>query len=302
MHTVHRMLDQPQTNPIDGIVRWSPLKSLWFTACTMIAIVGGAFTFSPSAVIASFILTVTTLCLGHSVGFHRLLIHRSFECPRWLEYILIHLGVVVGMGGPFRVMYMHEIRDWAQRHPHCHSFFIHRNPIWKDFLWQLHCDIHLQHPPEFRIERSVSENRLYRLMQRTWPLQQLPWALLLYALGGPAWVVWGIFVRITVSLIGHWLIGYFAHNQGSRDWHLTGHAVQGYNLNHLGMLTMGECWHNNHHAFPGSARLGLGEKQIDPGWWAIRTLQKLGLVWAIKLPADLPDRPELSALHVKTGA
>jgi fatty-acid desaturase len=290
------MQDQTaQTNPIDGTVHWNPPKSLWFCTCFLIAVVGGALTFSPSAVIVSFIFTVITLCFGHSVGFHRLLIHRSFACPPWLEYVLVHLGVLVGMGGPFRVMYMHEIRDWAQRHPHCHAFFIHRNSFWKDFLWQLHCDIRLQHPPEFRIEPEVSENALYKFMQRTWLLQQIPWALLLYFSGGLGWVVWGIFVRVTVSLIGHWLVGYFAHNHGSRDWHLTGHAVQGYNLDHLGLLTMGECWHNNHHAFPGSARLGHNSTQWDPGWWAIQAFRKLGLAWAIKLPSDQSERPELSA-------
>ena len=285
----------PSTNPVEGTVQWSPVKSIWFCTCALIAIAGGALTISPSAILVSFLFTVTTLCLGHSVGFHRLLIHRSFASPQWLEYFLVHLGVLVGMGGPFRVMYMHEIRDWAQRHPDCHPFFIHRNPAWKDFLWQLHCEIQLRHPPEFIIEPSTAENVVYKFMQRTWLLQQLPWALLLYLCGGAGWVIWGTFVRITVSLIGHWLVGYFAHNHGSRDWHLTGHAVQGYNLDHLGLLTMGECWHNNHHAFPGSAKLGIGKHQLDPGWWAISALQKLRLAWAIKLPSDQPERPELSA-------
>ena len=56
---------------------------------------------------------------------------------------------------------------------------------------------------------------------------------------------------------------------------------------------MGECWHNNHHAFPGSAKLGLNADEVDPGWWVLQTLQALGLVWNIKLPEDLAHRPEL---------
>lgn len=59
------------------------------------------------------------------------------------------------------------------------------------------------------------------------------------------------------------------------------------------LLTMGECWHNNHHAFPGSARLGLQPGEWDPGWWALQALRRIGLVWSPKLPADLPTRPEL---------
>jgi stearoyl-CoA desaturase (delta-9 desaturase) len=59
---------------------------------------------------------------------------------------------------------------------------------------------------------------------------------------------------------------------------------------------MGEAWHNNHHAFPGSARLGLDEGEIDPGWWVLVALEKLGLVWGAKTPEALPRRPNLVAL------
>ena len=56
---------------------------------------------------------------------------------------------------------------------------------------------------------------------------------------------------------------------------------------------MGESWHNNHHAFPGSAMLGLYQNQSDPGWWVLNRLMNIGLVWDVKLPADLDHRPEL---------
>ena len=301
-HEVPRMLPRSEsTNPLHGRVTWSPVKSLWFTCHALVAIIGGWLTFRFDAVLVSFVFTVTTLCLGHSVGLHRLLIHRSFECPRWLEHVLVHLGTLVGMGGPFRMLYMHDIRDWSQRHEACHAYFIHRNPIWKDFLWQNHCGIQLEHPPEFKIEDRVAQDRFYRFMERTWMLQQLPWVILLYLLGGIAFVVWGISVRIVLSLLGHWLVGYFAHNTGPRDWHLEGHAVQGHNIPQIGLLTMGESWHNNHHAFPGSARLGLHGAQLDPGWWAICALKAIGLVRNPKLPEDLPVRAELSRISKTTA-
>ena len=53
------------------------------------------------------------------------------------------------------------------------------------------------------------------------------------------------------------------------------------------------CWHNNHHAFPGSARLALALGEWDLGWWALLALEHLGLVWALRLPEDLAYRPEL---------
>lgn len=295
---IHRMRSASKwTNPVEGRVEWSPVKSLWFTGHLLIAVVGGWLTFSAGAVAVSFALTVLTLCLGHTVGLHRLLIHRSFRCPRWLEYLLVHLGTVVGMGGPFSMLYQHDIRDWAQRHPRCHPFFIDQRPWLRDLVWQLHCRMRLEHPPRFEIEPEVRDDRFYHFLQRTWMLQQLPYAAALFAMGGAGWVVWGISARIVVSLTGHWGIGYLAHNYGGRDWHMEGHAVQGYNIPHLGLLTMGECWHNNHHAFPGSARLGLRANQQDPGWWALRVMGRLGLIKEIKLPESLPARPERVSLE-----
>ncbi|MBL9130632.1 MAG: acyl-CoA desaturase [Verrucomicrobiaceae bacterium] len=280
------------TNPWQGTVRWSPVKSLWFFAHLLVAVAGGVWTFGEAPVLLSAVLTVFTLCLGHTVGLHRLLIHRSFECPRWLERVLVYLGTLVGMGGPFGMIYLHEIRDWAQRHDRCHPFFIHQTGLLRDAWWNLHCEIHLEHPPRLEIEPETARDPFYRLLQRTWMLQQLPLAALLHFLGGWPWVVWGVSVRIVTSLTGHWLVGHFAHSTGRRDWHLEGHAVQGFNLPRLGLLTMGECWHNNHHAFPNSARLGLRPGQHDPGWWFITTLRCLRLAWNVRLPENLPPRPE----------
>lgn len=285
-----------KSNAVDGRVIWSPIKALWFFGHLTIAIVGGIMTFSLGAASLSGAFTVATLCLGHTIGLHRLLIHRSFKTTRWFEYLLVHLGTVVGMGGPFRMLYLHDIRDWAQRHRRCHPLFVHQSPVWRDFIWQNACEIKLDHPPQFRIEPDVFDDRFYRFLQRTWMLQQLPWAILFYLLGGIGFVVWGISVRVVLSLTGHWFVGYLAHNFGRRDWQLNGHAVQGHNVPFISLLTMGESWHNNHHAFPGSARLGLRSAQFDPGWWALWILQQIGLIWDLKQPADLPARPELVPL------
>jgi stearoyl-CoA desaturase (delta-9 desaturase) len=208
----------------------------------------------------------------------------------------VHLGVLVGLAGPLGMMHTHDLRDWAQRQGRCHDYFAHRQSMFKDAWWQMHCDVILQHPPEFVPEVSVANNRIYQWMQQTWMLQQLPWALLLFYFGGIAWVVWGIFVRLAVSITGHWLIGYFAHNNGGRSWHVNGAGVQGYNIRFASLLTMGESWHNNHHAFPGSALLGIYDHQPDPGWWVLMVLQKMGLVWGIVGPNDLAERPELQVL------
>ncbi|MGI9242407.1 MAG: acyl-CoA desaturase [Verrucomicrobiales bacterium] len=299
----HPQIDLPrlrrrnaETSPVCGVVRWSPVKSLSFFTLVLLALLFAPRGASPGAIFACLSLTIVTLCLGHSIGLHRLLIHRSFSCPRLLERVLVYLGVLVGMGGPYGMLYLHDVRDWAQRHPDCHPFFIHRNRLWRDAWWNLHCEIELDHPPEFRPGAEAGADRFYQFLEKTWRWQQLPLALALYLAGGWAWVIWGICVRVPLCLTGHWLIGFLAHNTGSRDWHVHGHAVQGYNIPGLGLISMGEAWHNNHHAFPESARHGHTPRQLDPGWWVIRSLERIGLIHDVVLPENLPDRLELEAL------
>ncbi|MEL6587955.1 MAG: acyl-CoA desaturase, partial [Pseudomonadota bacterium] len=106
-------------------------------------------------------------------------------------------------------------------------------------------------------------------------------------------VLWGVCLRVAVSLIGHWLVGHFAHKTGHQGWTVEGLPVQGYNLPGLGLITFGENWHSNHHAFPHSARLGLEKGQVDPGFWLITWLERVGLASNIMGPADLPEREGL---------
>ena len=125
--------------------------------------------------------------------------------------------------------------------------------------------------------------------------QQLPPALALHAFGGWGFVFWGVCARVAAGVLGHWLIGWFAHNCGEMHYEVKNAAVQGRNIRFTSLLTMGESWHNNHHAFPGSARLGLFAGEWDPGWWMLLVLRRLGLVWSLRLPAALPPRAQLRA-------
>jgi len=213
-----------------------------------------------------------------------------------MEYFFVHMGVLVGLAGPIGMIKTHDIRDWSQRQKESHPYFGHSKPIFLDAYWQLFCSIRLASPPRLVIEESVAKSSVYSFMERHWMAQQIPWAILFYTLGGVPWVVWGVFVRMAVSIFGHWLIGYFAHNQGHRNWRVNGASVQGYNVRFCGLVTMGECWHNNHHAFPGSAKIGLGRGEVDPGWWVLVLLEKAGLVSNLKTPDQLEVRKDLEEL------
>lgn len=276
-----------------GTVHPDLVKLTWVGSMLVLGTVGSLLTINTSAVVLFLTTTALTLCLGHSLGMHRLFIHRSYRGPKWLEYLFVHLGVLVGLAGPFGMLRTHDLRDWAQRQSQCHSYFAHGERWYRDLYWQLFCSIRLDNPPAIEAESAIADDPVYRFMENTWMLQQLPWAVTFYAIGGWSWVCWGIGSRVSVSILGHWLIGYFAHNDGSRNWHVDGAAVQGHNVPFVALLTMGESWHNNHHAFPGSARLGLEPGQWDPGWWVLRLLERLGLASDFVLSEDLPERAEL---------
>jgi stearoyl-CoA desaturase (delta-9 desaturase) len=280
-----------------GEVRYAPAKSIWFLGMSGAAVAGGLATATFDAVLLFLAATTCVLLLGHSLGSHRKLIHDSYQCPKWLEYFLVYCGVQVGLAGPLGLMRQHELRDYAQRLPDCHDYLRHGKPFWLDAWWQLNCELRLAHPPSIAIEPRVAEDRFYRFLERTWMLQQLPWALAFFLWGGWAYVFWGTCARVTAGVFGHWLIGYFAHNQGEMRYRVDGAAVQGRNIRFTSLITMGECWHNNHHAFPGSARLGLHPGEWDPGWWVLMLLRRASLVWDVRLPRDLPARPELEALR-----
>lgn len=283
-------------NVLHGTVRWSPAKSLWMAAMATTAIVGGYLTFSWSHVLLFIGATAFVLLFGHTLGSHRKLIHDSYQCPAWLEYALVYAGVQVGLAGPLGLRLQHDLRDHAQRQPDCHPYLRHSRSLLVDGWWQLHCDLTLEQPPQLTLPDTIAHNRFYRFLERTWMLQQLPPALALYALGGWPYVIWGVCARVTAGVTGHWIIGYFAHNHGPMHNEITGAAVQGHNVRLASLITLGESWHNNHHAYPGSARLGLYPGEWDPGWWMLALLHRWGLVWDITQAQDLPLRPERQAL------
>jgi fatty-acid desaturase len=294
----HRIQADDLSSICEGDVHWAPAQSIWLSLMAAGAIFGGAPFFSWAAFALFLATTAWVLLIGHSLGSHRKLIHDSFQCPRWLERIMIYSGVLLGLAGPLGLMREHELRDYAQRLPMCHPFLRHGRGFWVDCWWQLHCKLRLRNPPALHIEPGLAHDAFLVFVQRTWMAQQLPWAILFFVWGGWGFVFWGVCARVTAGVVGHWLIGYLAHNHGGMHFEIRGAAVQGHNVRLTSLLTMGECWHNNHHAYPGSARLGLFEGEWDPGWWTLQLLKRAGLVWKLRLPEHIPERVELKVLNV----
>jgi stearoyl-CoA desaturase (delta-9 desaturase) len=296
---INRIDPTVEADAINGKVAYAPVKSLFLLSMYAATTYGLIHYLRWDTALLFAVKTITVLLLGHSVGMHRRLIHKSFACPLWLERALVYFGVLTGLGGPFVMIRTHDFRDWAQRQSKCHDYFAHRQPMIIDALWQMHCDIRLEKPPRLTIESEVANDPFYRFIDRHWIAVHLPWVIAFYLLGGWAWVIWGVCAQIATTVTGHWLIGYFAHQAHEDDWQINGAGVQGRNVPLTGLITMGEGWHNNHHAFPGSARIGLYKGQSDPGYRFIKALEALGLAWDTRLAKDLPHRPQL---HWSEGA
>ena len=97
-----RIIVDSSTDPVEGRVRWKPVKSIWIGSMTLVTLIAGPLLFTWDAFAVFVVGCAITLCAGHSVGMHRRLIHNSFECPLWLEYLMVYSGVLVGNGWTVR--------------------------------------------------------------------------------------------------------------------------------------------------------------------------------------------------------
>jgi len=113
---------------------------------------------------------------------------------------------------------------------------------------------------------------------------QLALAAVLFFFGGWAWVIWGVFARLVVSYHSTWLVNSAAHMLGYRSYRTTDRST---NCWWVALLSFGEGWHNNHHAFPFSARHGLAWFEIDMTWWHVKLLAFLRLADRIRIPSDV---------------
>jgi stearoyl-CoA desaturase (delta-9 desaturase) len=312
MAPVHR-IDGRGAKASDGVVRIDPVKSLW-NGLMIGGTIAAPFFATPGAVLFFLISTYVSLLLGHSVGMHRLMIHRSWDAQKWLERSLIYLGTLVGIGGPAQIIRVHDIRDWAQRQAHCHDYFSHRRHYWRDVNWQLFYRFDFVHPPRVIIEDRWISDPVYAHLNRYWRVHQIALASLLFGIGGWAWLVWGVCARVAISTIGHWSVTHICHRPERQKqpgrYGVIGAGVQAADWpgRLTGLITHGECWHSNHHAFPESARIGLESGQLDPGARVIERFAKWG--WAMRVSGprtvdqwdDLIERGTVKTGQEKTRA
>jgi len=242
--------------------------------------------FSWSGLIVGFVLYYLTGAIGICLGYHRLLTHRSMRVAPPLEYAITLLGVLAMQGGPVNWIATHRAHHAfsdTDRDPHdsnrgfwwCHMEWLYRkNPA------------RLSRADERRYAADLNADPVHRFLEKTAPVWQLVLAGVLFAFGGWSWVVWGIFVRLVVTYHATWLVNSAAHMMGYRTYRTPG-ADKSTNNWLVAIVAWGEGWHNNHHAFPFSARHGLRWFEFDITWWTIRALEIFRIAFDVKVPSPV---------------
>ena len=217
--------------------------------------------------------------LGIGMGFHRLITHRGYKVPKLVEYFLVTCGTLAVEGGPIQWVVTHRIH-------HAHTDRLGDPHTPRDGGWWAHIGWILrgtaQDHDQTAIERyapDLIKNRYYFWLNRFFYVPLIVLSLLLLVFGGWSVLLWGTFLRLTLALHATWLVNSATHLWG-RTRFQTGDDSR--NSWWVALLTFGEGWHNNHHAYPTSARHGLRWYEFDLNWLGIRCLQLLGLAHAIK--------------------
>jgi len=279
----------------------------WPTIAVMALLHAGAllapFTFTWSAFAVFLVLQFATGLFGITLCYHRLLAHRSFRVPTWLESILAECGCLALQSGPIKWVATHRVHHaFSDRPQDPHS--PQRGFWWAHMLWLFVADEVLDDPRKFcRFAPDLARNRFYRLLEATSPWHTVILGAVLFAVGGLSWLIWGVFLRIAVVYHATWLVNSAGHLWG----------YQSYNTNEgsrnnwwVALLSYGEGWHNNHHAYLHSAAHGLHWWEVDVTYMVIRLLGWLGLAHRIRLPQGnpsmLPTRssPALTWLPIPT--
>jgi stearoyl-CoA desaturase (delta-9 desaturase) len=219
--------------------------------------------------------------LGIGMGYHRLLTHRGYKTPKWVEYFLTTCGTLALEGGPIfwvathRKHHQNTDKEGDPHSPRDGGFWAHMGWILTGKAMHNKIDSLLPYVPDLRKDKFHS-------WISTWHwIPEVVVGVLLFAFGGLPYLLWGTFVRTVFGLHSTWLVNSATHMWGSQRF-MTGDDST--NSFWVAILTFGEGWHNNHHAFPQVARHGLAWYEVDPNWYGISALRMVGLAWDISLP------------------
>jgi stearoyl-CoA desaturase (delta-9 desaturase) len=297
MTTLSTSAAAPQSK---GYIAWAPL--VWIAtlhAGALLAFYPGFFTWG--ALAACLVGHWITGGIGICMTYHRLLTHRSFAIrPRWMEYVLTMIGCAASEGGAI---------GWVADHRRHHAFSDEEGDVhspnqgfgWAHMFWWMTPDITSRHTPEYlkKWAPDLYKDPIHRFLN-TWNVMfSIGSGVLMYAIGGMPWLVWGYFIRSILVLHTTWLVNSATHVWGYRSHETRDKST---NLWWVAALTYGEGWHNNHHAFQTSARHGLDWWEIDPTYITLKLLSYVGITYNLKLPKLDKNDPLAAKLEARDAA
>ncbi len=273
----------------------------WFTLIIIIVFHVGAlaalFLFSWQRLVVMAVLYVLAINVGIGMCYHRLLTHRGYHVPKWLEYVMSIFATTSLEGGPIFWVSTHRVHHQLsdqEGDPHTPR----EGGWWAHAGWILFgAALHAQTETLSRYSPDLGRDRFHVWLSKYHWLPITVSGLLLLAGGwlwggfvnGIAMVLWGVLLRVTLGLHATWLVNSATHLWGSRRFQTRDDSRNNW---WVALLTGGEGWHNNHHAHPVSARHGLTWYEIDPNFWGIWILEKIGLARKVQVAKFDRENPK----------
>ncbi|HLM00621.1 MAG TPA: fatty acid desaturase [Pyrinomonadaceae bacterium] len=255
-------------------------KNLFIVSTFHLLALAALFTFSWKNLAVMLVGNWIVGSLGVGLGYHRLLTHRSFKAPKWLEYTLTIFGALAVQD---------DAPKWVATHRIHHQFTeTDKDPhSTRPGFWWAHMEWILQgtaqdHDPATlkRYVPDLLKDKFHVALARFYYVPLIISGVILFLMGGWSMVLWGVFARVVFGWHSTWLVNSATHFFGTRRFETKDDSTNNWAV---ALLTFGEGWHNNHHAQPASARHGLKWYEFDLNWLTIRFFEKLG--WAKQIRA-----------------
>ncbi|MBW4520500.1 MAG: fatty acid desaturase [Scytolyngbya sp. HA4215-MV1] len=269
----------------EKLVGLSWTSVVFFGAVHALALLLAPWFFSWSALGMMIFLHWLFGSIGICLGYHRLLTHRSLQVPKPLEYAISIIGALALQGGPIFWVAGHRLHHLHTEDNEKDPYSARRGFWWSHMLWLFYPKSDFfEYDAYKKFAPDLDRDPFYRWLNRYFLLLQLPLAGLLYLIGGWSFVVYGVLLRAVLLWHSTWLINSATHMTGYRTFNSDDNSR---NLWWAAILTYGEGWHNNHHAYPNVAKAGWRWWELDMTWWAIQLLRGLGLARKVVLPPSL---------------
>ncbi len=278
----------------------------WLTVTTVVLFHIGAlaafFFFSWRRLAVMAVLYVLAINVGIGMCYHRLLTHRGYQTPKWLEYLMSICATISLEGGPIFWVSTHRVhhqlsdQEGDPHTPREGGWWAHAG--WILFGEALHAqtEVLARYSPDLTAKTGSTSGSASITGS---PSPSAAFCCSRAAGSGAAgsmasrWFSGALLLRVTLGLHATWLVNSATHMWGSRRFETRDDSRNSW---WVALLTGGEGWHNNHHAHPVSARHGLKWYEIDPNFWGIWLLSKLGLAKKIHVAKYDPENPKPAGL------